>query len=410
MEPVASPLPPGASQRQVNSQVVANVIIGSGPISRVEIARRAGLSKQTVAEIVRALEDAGWVAETGRVRGKVGRTAVTYQLNPRAGFVIGLDLGGTKLRGGITDLAGELLDEQVVATDARGGKHVLAQISQLSQQLAAAAEAPWERVQGVAIGSPGVLNPRTGAMDWAPNIPTFGSLHVQEELERELGVPVVIDNDVNMAVLGEHWQGLGQGCDDFVFLAVGTGVGMGVVVDGDIRRGAHGAAGEISYLPLGTDPLDPANQAKGAFEEASAGAAIVRRHAAIADRELSVPEIFAAAADGDAAALRVLDEEGRLLATALAAVVSIVDPALVVLGGGIGSREEMREPVVTWLERLVPKPPDVRTSVLGHRAGLVGALAVALRSAHRRVFAAPDGPARLTLPLPASPETVRSTS
>ncbi|WP_229698728.1 ROK family transcriptional regulator [Wenjunlia tyrosinilytica] len=393
--------PAGPLLRQVNTQTLMQLIIHTGPVTRVELARRSGLSKQTVSEIVRQLQGADWVRETGRVRGGVGRSPVAYEFNPRSGFVIGVDLGGTKLRAAIGDLGGGLLHEIVESTDPLGGRHVIEQVCSVSRRLADLADASWDAVLCVAIGTPGVLNPQTGVMDFAVNIPSFGDLRVQDELTGRLGVPLLLDNDVNMAVLGEHWQGLGQDSSDFVFIAVGTGIGMGVVADDEIRRGCNGAAGEICYLPIGADPLDRANQVKGAFEEAAAGAGLVRRYVEAGGREVGVPEIFAAAADGDAAAQLVLDDEGRLIGQAICAVAGVLDPELVVLGGGIGSRTELLEPVRNWLGRFMLQPPEVHTSALGHRAPLVGSMAVALRTAHQDLFGA-TALTPLVLPTPPS--------
>ena len=400
---MSHPLENSAPLRRANGQTVMSLIIRDGPVTRVELARGSGLSKQTVSEIVRQLEQGGWIRQTGRVLGRVGRSPVTYELNPRAGFVAGVDLGGTRLRVAVGDLGGALLGETVVPTDRRGGRDVVRQIVAAVRQLAAAEGIGWESVRCVAVGTPGVLDPATGVLNLAGNVPSFGELHVRDELERELAVPVLLDNDVNMAVLGEHWQGLGRDASDFVFVAVGTGVGMGLVVDGKIRRGAHGAAGEICYLPFGADPYDRANQVRGPFEEAAAGDAIVRRHVEAGGEPLDVPAIFAAAGAGDERARDVIDGECRLVAQAVVAVASVLDPQLVVLGGGIGAREEMLPPVRRWLARLMRDPVEVRTSVLGHRASLVGALAVALHTAHQALFGAASVPAQLSLPVPPDP-------
>lgn len=392
---------PSALLRQMNSRNLMKLIIHRGPVTRVDLARRSGLSKQTVSEIVRELETAGWVRETGRVHGRVGRSALAYELNPRAAFAIGVDLGGTNLRAAISDLGGALLREVTVPTDARGGRDVLGQIHDTCRQLARRVNAGWQRVQCVAVGLPGVFNPQTGRMDLAVNLPSLGDLRVKDHLQAALGVPVLLDNDVNMAVLGEHWQGLGQDATDFVFIAIGTGIGMGLVVDDEIRRGARGAAGEIGYLPIGTDPLDPANQVKGPFEEAAGGAGIIRRYQEAGGAEgTTVQEVFAAAAAGDPVAVHAVDDEGRLIAQAVTSVASVLDPELVVLGGGIGSRAELLEPVQRWLGRFMRTPVEVRTSQLGHRASLVGALSVALRHAHETLFGAAGAEAPLSLPVP----------
>jgi predicted NBD/HSP70 family sugar kinase len=378
--------------RQVNSQLVMDAIVRRGPISRAALAHDLGLSKPTVSAIVRELEDAGWIHEAGAERGPVGRTAVLYRLSADAGHVAGVDLGGTKIRAAIAAFDGGVIAEGLRQTDDRGGDHVVAQIADLVRELAAEAGVDWTTLRTVAVGSPGVAHPVTGVMELAPNIRTFGDVPLRHRLSEALGVPVELENDVNMAALGEQWQGLGRGVDDFAFLALGTGIGMGIVVDGELRRGARGAAGEISYLPLGADPLDPATHLHGALEEAASGVALVRRYAELAgqgdaDRRRA-PEVFAAAAAGDTAALTAIDELARTVALATAAVAAVVDPALVVLGGGIGSQPELLDGVRRWLARIMGVPVRVEISVLGDRASLVGATGVALRAAHRALFGA----------------------
>lgn len=379
-------------RRQVNSQLVMGAIVRCGPISRAALAQELGLSKPTVSAIVRTLEEAGWIHASGSSRGPVGRTAVSYRLSARAGHVAGVDLGGTKIRAALCGLDGGVLLEDVTQTDERGGEHVVTQIATLVRALAERANAEWSSVHAVAVGSPGVAHPVTGVMELAPNIPAFGDVPLRDRLAEELGVPVELENDVNMAALGEHWQGHGQGVDDFVFVALGTGIGMGVIVDGDLRRGARGAAGEIAYLPLGADPFDPVTHLHGALEEAVSGAALVRRHLELtpgshADRRRA-PEVFAAARRGEAHARQAIEEQASLTAVAVAAVAAVLDPALVVLGGGIGSQPEFRDGVRAALARLMTTPIPVETSRLLDRASLVGAINVALRTAHRSLFAA----------------------
>lgn len=381
--------------RQLNTRAVMDQFLTGTPISRAEIARRCGLSKQSVSEIVAELEAAGWVRPTGEVAaGHVGRAATLYSINPGSGLVLGVDLGGTKINAALGDFGGAVLGEATVSTDPRGGHHVIDQIAALARKLADTHGAPLRRVGCLALGSPGALDRRTGVMAFAPNIPSFGDLDVARELTERLGFAVVVDNDVNMAVLGEQWAGWGRGLTDFVLVSVGTGIGMGLVIGGELRTGANGAAGEIAYLPLGADPFDPASRLRGALEEAVGGEGLARRHAELhgsgyaADRH-RVPAIFAAAASGEPQARAAVDEEARLLALAVCSVAAVLDPELVVLGGGIGSRPELLEPVRSWLARLMPVPTEVRTSALGQRAGVLGAVAVALRAAHDQAFTTP---------------------
>ncbi|WP_194924100.1 ROK family protein [Catenulispora pinisilvae] len=398
------------SSRLLNVRAVMDQLQTSGPLSRAELARRCRLSKQTVSEVVAQLEAAGWLRATGEsVIGGAGRSAALYEVDPASGLVVGVDLGGTKIRAALGDFGGAVLREQTVATDPRGGHVVIDQIAELARGLAQAEGLDVGRVACLALGSPGALDRRTGVMAFAPNIPSFGDLDVAAELGARLGgVTTVVENDVNVSALGEQWAGHGRGLQDFVVIAVGTGIGMGIVVGGELRTGATGAAGEIGYMPIGADPFDPANRAKGPLEMATGGEALARRYVALqgtaaagpvaGDRHL-VPAVFDGAARGDWPAIAALHDEARVLALAISAVAAVLDPELVVLGGGIGAREELLRPVRSVLAQLMARPVEVRASALGDRAGLLGAVAVALRTAQEQLFAAP-APIGITVPAP----------
>src|SRR5581483_1720586 len=150
-----------------------------------------------------------------------------------------------------------------------GRSALIAQIAQIAHGLAADVGIRWSRVTVATIGSPGVLQPSRGQVSLAHNLPGWGRLGLVETLQRELGTKTTFENDVNLATVGEQWHGLGKGVQNFVYLHVGTGVGMGLVLSGELYRGAGGAAGEIGYLPLAAaDPHDPANRRRGALESA----------------------------------------------------------------------------------------------------------------------------------------------
>ncbi|MEQ4303448.1 ROK family protein [Plantactinospora sp. B6F1] len=322
-------------------------------------------------------------------------------------YVAAVDLGGTKLRAALADLAGHIVAEDVLATDPRGGTAVAAQIDALLRELAVRGGVDWSDVRVSAIGLPGAPHPATGTVELSPNVSELGGLDIRAELVHRLGHPVVLDNDVNMAAAGERWLGSGRTHRHFVFVAVGTGIGMGIVLDGELVRGARGAAGEISYLPLGTDPFDPANQIRGALEEAVAGAALARRYRTASGEPASVPDVFDRAAAGDQDARVAIDEEARFIALGVAAVTAVLDPEAVILGGGIGSRIELVEPVRRWVAALSANAPVIKTSRLGDRAGLLGAVAVARQEAGID----PDLLPQLdSVPRPVATEPDRSTS
>jgi predicted NBD/HSP70 family sugar kinase len=401
--PVGAParrtLFPSTLGREVNAQAVVDAIIRNGRITRVQISKQTGLSKQTVSLVVRELEAAGWVGETGRIHGALGRKAVTYQLRPHAGYVVAVDLGASRTRTALADLAGKTIAEAEAATDPRGGRFVIGAVDQLCRRMIDDAGVDWTRLLWVTVATPGVVDPRTGTIKYGHNIPGLDELEVERELVRRLALPVTLENDVNLAVLGEHWQGHGRGCDNFAFVGIGDGVGMGVVADGELYRGAHGAAGEIGFIPLGSDPFDPSIQFKGAFEDAVGAKGLIRRYESRGGSPWrTISDIFAAAESGEPAAVAICDEAAASLALALSAVIAILDPERIVLGGEVGVQAVLLEAVRRWLRRLTANPTPVEASRLGERASLIGALAVALQHSHRALFSPRNNPESLTLP------------
>ena len=384
--------------RQFSQRAVMEAIVQSGPISRASIAKQTGLSKQTISEIVRQLELDGWVQETGRTSGHIGRTAVTYELIPDAAFIAAVDLGGTKVRVAIADLACQVFAEEVAPTDKRGGQFVVDQIAALCWQAADRNHIPRNRIRIAVVGAPGAPEEASGRILLAPNIPGLDAMDVRGALERALGFEVALENDVNLCVIGENWLGQGQGIDNLAYIAVGTGIGGGLMVGGHLVRGASNAAGELGFLPFGADPFDPESLRSGAFERVVASVGIMERYAGLAGITATVPAIFEKAAAGEPHAIQVLDDTARYLARGIGAIAAIANPQKVIMGGSIGLREELISRIRQFLPQCFPYPVQVEASVLGSHAAIVGAAAVGLGQLHNALFGAmaPDG--RMSLP------------
>jgi predicted NBD/HSP70 family sugar kinase len=384
--------------RQFSQRSVMEAIVQGGPISRASIAKQTGLSKQTISEIVRGLEQEGWVQETGRTSGHIGRTAVTYELVYDAAYVVAVDLGGTKVRVALTDLACQIFAEETALTDPRGGQAIVDQIVTLAFQAAARQRIARKKIRLAVVGVPGAPDQKTGRVLLAPNIAGFDRIDVLDAFTHGFGFGVLIENDVNLAVLGENWLGQGQGIDNLAYIALGTGVGSGLMVGGHLVRGASNAAGEMGFLPIGADAYAPESLRVGAFERVVATHAMVERYAAISGKRVGVPEIFEKAAAGDTAAVSVLDDTARYLTKGIAAVAAIANPEKVILGGSIGLRPEILSRVKALLPQCFPYPVTVEASELGAAATIVGAAAIGLSHLHNTLFGvdAPDG--RISLP------------
>jgi predicted NBD/HSP70 family sugar kinase len=373
--------------RAINERSLLELIRRDGAMSRAEAARRSGLSKPTVSQALSGLEDAGLVHQAGRSRGPKGPGAVVYTLNPESGWVVGIDVGSHWVRAALADITGTVRARRDERTH-RSSAATVTQISTLAHGLAADRGISWKHVTHATVGLPGVVDPDRTSLALSPNLPG-GKLGLVEAIRAELGDRVSFDNDVNLAALGERARGLGRDTQTFAFLWVGTGIGLGIVVDGQLYRGASGAAGEIAYLPVGPgDPHDPAYRRRGQLEESASAAAFQRLARDHGLRAASPKSVFAAARRGDAAAAAVVDLIAGRIALAIAAVVPVLDPALVILGGGIAGNggDLLLAPIERELHRISPFRPRLAVSALGDEVVLLGAVATALAAAQESVF------------------------
>lgn len=379
--------------RELGEQAVLETIFRRGPITRPEIAASTELSKPTVSAAVSRLEQSGLIRASGRRTGQRGRNPVAYMVSKQAGFVVGGDIGGTNLRVAAADLFGEPICDLKAATTKAGGRALGMQVLEMATEVIERAGAAHGRPLALAIATPGIIDQSTGRVtSLAYNVAPEGGFDPVEVIRDRLEIPVLVENNVNLAAVGEKWFGLARGVSTMVFVSVGAGIGMGIVIDDQVVRGAHGAAGEIGYLPLVGDPFDPRHRLHGGLEDEIGAAGIVAAfNARRGDGEpelAAVHEVFEQAAHGNPGARAIVDDVARRLGTAIAAVCAILDPELVVLGGGIGSSPLLLPPVRGAAASLVPITARIETSLLGDRAALQGALAVALHSARGSLLSA----------------------
>jgi predicted NBD/HSP70 family sugar kinase len=364
--------------RTLNEQLLLERLRGQGPVSRSDLADASGLSKPTVALALTSLERDALVQQAGRRSGARGRSARLYEIRSDAGFVLALDVGREFVRGAVADLAGAVrARESRPARSSSGGARVrelAALASELLQE--AGAEEDGALLQTV-VGSPGIVDPGGRSLRLAPNLPGWERPAVLRDLRRLLGAETTIENDVDAAAVAERDHGHGRNVSTFAFVSVGTGIGMGLVLDGKLHRGAHGAAGEIAFLPVADGSLDPRDaKRRGALESAASSAAVVQAARRAGARLESARSVFAAAAAGDRTAREIVAQEAAIVARALGAIVSVVDPELIVLGGGIGRAPGFAAEVGARLAELSPVVPEVRPSALGEDAVVDGCLAV----------------------------------
>jgi predicted NBD/HSP70 family sugar kinase len=379
--------------RLMNERAVFERIRLLGPVSRPQLAEATGLSKPTISLALTNLERCGLVRHVGHRTGSSGRAALLYEMRPEAGWVVGVDVGRAWVRVALANLAGEVVLRRQVRSESRDAKRLVTQIGTVVGSLAVEAGLTPKDVTYTVVGSPGVVDERSNTMRLAANLSGWNGPGVLEALRDRLGPSLAVENDINLAALGEQTHGLGKGVANFVFMSVGTGIGMGIVIDGQLHRGARGAAGEIGFLPLGDAepvPEETTKRRRGSLESVASADAVVANARRLGMRGVSTAkQVFESTRDSDGAALEAVRVEAEHLARAVAAITSVLDPELVVLGGGIGRNGDLLiAPMEKSLRRLLlMPPPPLMVSALGDDAVVLGALAIALARAREIVFA-----------------------
>jgi len=312
--------------------------------------------------------------------------------------VIGIDLGGTKLATAIFAESGRVLHRDIVSLDQRGGRAVGRLIKSQVKELLARAGTQGHCVKAVGICVPGIANQQTGRV-WAPNIPGWKDYALREEIVSAVAgcsARVVVDSDRVACILGEVWRGAARGCRNAIFLAVGTGIGAGILVDGQVLRGAQDIAGAIGWLAL-SRRFHPAFQDCGDFEYHASGAGLAKVAATVVSqmpdysgplkctRALTAGDVFTAYDAGDAVATQVVLKAVEYWGLACANLVSLFNPEKIVFGGGVFGPatqflKDIRKEARKWAQPIAMKRVGFEASQLGGDAGLYGAGYLALRS------------------------------
>ena len=379
--------------RAMNEQLLLTQIRQLGQCSRADLARLSGLSKPTVSLALANVERSGLVRTAGQRTGVPGRSAVLYEISPDAGYVLGLDIGHEYLRGALADLTGEVRAKAEARSPAGGVARRVAELIRLADGICAAAGIARSGVTQTVLGSPGVYDPELDVIRLTGGLAGWDRPAVLAGLRAAFGDTLVVENDTDAAALAEREHGHGREVASFVFVSIGTGIGMGLVLGGQLHRGAHGVAGEIAYLPIGEGPAVAAAagpdevRRRGTLEAAGSADAIVRAARLAGVRARSARQVFAAASGGDERATAIVAAEARLVAKAICAIVTVVDPELVVLGGGIGRAPGFAAAVGAELAAIAPVLPEIRVSALGTSAVVDGCLASGGDLAWRRLTA-----------------------
>ncbi|MGW7066015.1 ROK family transcriptional regulator [Streptomyces sp. NPDC054855] len=368
--------------RAMNDRAVLDLLVAHGPLTRTRIGELTGLSKPTTSQLLGRLEAAGLVHTTGSLSGRPGPNALLYEIDPGAGHVAALSADPTGITALVADITGTVLGRERVEAEAvaEDVRHRTAQlVAEAVDGALRQAGLGHEDLRAAVIGTPGAIDPHTGALRYAPHLPGWHSRTLRDDLAAVLGTPVVIENDVNLAAVAEQYEGAAQDHDNYVLTWLDEGVGAAIVLGGTLLRGATGGAGEIGYMPLPGAPLlrgDTRGGGGGGFESLVSAYVV---------RELTGGGATLAQVMADDAAL---GEVARRIATGIAAVVAVVDPELVVLSGSVAQAggDKLRARVEEELTGLAIPRPQIRISELDGDPILTGALRSALTQARDQVF------------------------
>jgi predicted NBD/HSP70 family sugar kinase len=385
-----SPAPiPGTPRllRALNDRAALELLLAKGPLTRAQLGEFTGLSKVTASQLVERLEERGLVTRVGELAGGRGPNAQMYAVVPATAYVVGVEVGPQHVVAAAADITGKIAGRVDVSIgDADDPVRV---VHAAVVEAAEAAGAPLSRVRRVVLGTPGLVDPATGEISFAWDLPKWhrGLLGA---LRADLDRPVVFENDVNLAAIAEQHTGAAVGVSDFVLIWVGRGVGLAVILGGRLHRGTTGAAGEIGYLPVPGAPVprDVSRRAKGSFQQligADAVRAVAREHGF---KAASGAEAVRAAIAAGTRGGPVLDEIARRLALGVAAVGVVLDPALVVLAGDIGQAGAMAlaQRVQHEVAAISLASPRVVSTEVASEPVLIGALLTGLDAVREEVF------------------------
>ena len=385
--------------RELNDRAALDLLLGGEMLTRSQISEYTGVSKVTVSQMLTRLEERGLVAIAGEQAGGRGPNAALYSVVPSSAYVAGLYVESDLVSAAVADVTGRRVAE--VSGNPNGADDPVELVRGTVERACASAGIEVRRLSALVIGSPGVVDPRTGDPRLAVNLPAWheGAL---DALKSAWHKPIVIENDVNLAAMAERADGAAAGADDFVLVWLGVGLGLATILGGQLHRGTAGAAGEIGYLPVHGAPLHPdiRHPASGGFQSLAGGSAV---------RELAAKYGFAAQASAEAvqAALAArenarqasvaeafLGELAHRVAVGVASVCVVLDPGLVVLGGEVGRAggTALADRVAAAVASIWPSRPRVVPTGVPGEPVLRGAMLAAVAQARAGLLASVADP------------------
>jgi glucokinase-like ROK family protein len=382
---------------RVQAEIMAYVRAEAGPISRARLIEALNSSRGKISVEVARLVEKGLLAEKGLAQSDGGRRSSLLGIPPSAGLIAAVDIGATSIDVALTTLGSELLARRGEPADVRDGPlPTLDRVKFLLSELLDEQAANARDVLAIGVGVPGPVEQASGLLTVPPIMPGWDRFPIREAFAGEYAAPVFVDNDVNVMALGEHWGGVAKGVDDMMFVKIGTGIGSGIIIGGHLHRGTQGCAGDFGHICVDPDgPLCSCGNA-GCLEALAAAPAIVLQAERCAREgespllmallrekgELTMKDVGEAARRGDYCALTIIRKSGRLIGQTLASAVNVLNPSMIVIGGGVSRvgnalLAEVRSAVYQRSLPLATRNLPIVMSELDDVAGVVGASAMA---------------------------------
>ncbi|MGP3957228.1 ROK family transcriptional regulator [Nonomuraea sp. 3N208] len=379
--------------REINDRAALELLLATGPMTRGQIGDLTGLSKVTASQTLARLEERGLVEVVGTQAGGRGPNAALYSVIASSAYVAGLEVGPDLISSAIADINGHTIAD--VTVDPHAHDDPVSAVHDAIVKACRGAKVGLGKLRGIVIGTPGVVDPRSGDVRFSFDLPGWHE-GIHEALAGDLRREVTIENDVNLAAIAERADGAAEGLDDFVLLWSSRGLGMAVMLGGKLHRGRSGSAGEIGYLPVPGVPLpEDIRTLPGRLPSLAGGLQSLVSAEAVS--ELAREYGFAAGSAGECVQVAVaagaegeplLDEVAHRLALGVAAVCVILDPGLVVLGGEVGHAggRALTSRVEEAVAKICPVRPHVATSTVEGNPVLRGAVLAALQQAREEIF------------------------
>lgn len=372
---------------EMNQTLILDYLRENGPKSRADIKRELGFSFPTVSTNVRDLINSQMIKETGISDNGIGRKATLLEFNSNIGYVLGIDVGRTSIRMMICDLSGGVLfsttSKQATQQTVQG---ILEQIDTEFEEVLQGSGIQRQALLYITIGIPGIVDEKEGKHRLAPFMEPFQNMRLDLYLREKYGIPTLCGNSVDFGAIGEKWKGAGRDYRNIIYVNYGIGIGCALILNGELFSGANGAAGEAGFMLPGVQLQRDAFEEEGVMEKRIGGRELELRMKQQSNLPYTdIKELLLHANEPDFPGAELVEDIKRHVGLLLVNLVSVINPEIIILGGGIGKQLATQYPdyFQDFMAAHVPYVPRLVPSLLDEKANLLGAVAFALRNLHR---------------------------